>query len=317
MKTIMTIVALIVATSAQAQGIFWDNEEGSQDYMIALDTVSLSSEELKGNVRRVNMQMYKAVIIGGKVQAGELWPGFFQYVDEDSPELPVTEYSYEYDRKGRMTRQLRMKYLTTYTYNSGGQLVERRLQNTDENIDAEYRPLQKTVFSYENNAVASCTFYSNNQLTGREVYLYDSRGNLISITTFDENFTPLNTATARFEYDTLGRLIYKEFSEPGPEPRTVSYTYYSNGEIKTETITHQDGESYTNEYEKGFQERPIYMTGNPKYVDGKVVEWKSDDNSDVCTYKYIYDRRGNWTELIEYKNGQPTVMLKRDIEYYD
>ena len=57
----------------------------------------------------------------------------------------------------------------------------------------------------------------------------------ISITSIDNENKVIGTSTARFEYDTNDRLVYKEFCEPGFQPRSIRYTYDSKGKLLTET----------------------------------------------------------------------------------
>lgn len=318
MKKCFFFVAFLIATNVMAQGIFWDNEEGSQDYMIPVDTVSLHSLELKGKVKSVTSQLFMAVVRNGKVEEGDKCPDDFAYVDSEAPESPVTEYTYAYDNKGRMTRSLVMNYLTTYQYDGQGRMVRRVNQNQDENISAEYRPEKTVVFHYgADGNISSADFSENNKLTHRERYRYDSRNNLVAVTTLDKNNTTVSTLTARFEYDSKGRLTLKEFKEPGYQPRSVHYTYDKNGKIATVTSTDRNGDTNTWQGDEETDSKPIYLFGIPTYRDGMIVEWKPEADSDeVYMYSFVYDDYGNWIKYIEYKNQQPTIVQKRTITYY-
>ena len=288
--------------------------------MIPLDTISLSSLKLKGDVKQVTTLMLRAANANGTVQEGDQCHEDFAYIDQDSPEGSISDcsYSYRFDQSRRIIYGKLFSIEQHFSYNKQGQLIKMTKQNLDNNIDIAYRPLETVSFNYTGQNVSSAMFYKNNQFSHKQQYQYDARNNLIAITNIDKENNVVGTLTAKFEYDAAGRLIGKEYCEPGLQPRTIRYEYDAQGRIVSEVSTDHFGGKYTRNYPIEEEQPQPYVYGIPTYNDeSEIVAWQAEaDSSEKFTYRYTYDRNGNWVRITEYKNGVLTLIRKRTIEYY-
>lgn len=103
----------------------------------------------------------------------------------------------------------------------------------------------------------------------------------------------------------------------------IKYSYVIDGDDNKKTITIIDnGETKKGEqvFENGRLVKIIDavsgLTSTLSYNEaGYVSEVKSSDGT-VLTYKYEFDKQGNWVQEIEYKNGKPNKIWERSIIYY-
>jgi len=85
-----------------------------------------------------------------------------------------------------------------------------------------------------------------------------------------------------FEYDNEGRLITVVWTDPETKITSVDKYKYND---KNDIIEHYN----KNDFQRGIEEQK--------------------------TFKYQYDKNGNWIQRIEYINSIPTTMNERKIEY--
>jgi RHS repeat-associated protein len=132
--------------------------------------------------------------------------------------LPIT---YEYDTKGRLTKQAQGTNQVSYTYNSKG--------NAQSITDAKGL---KTLYEYDSlDRVTSVTYPNDN----KEHYAYDNEGNVLKYTTpkkteFDFEFNPLSQRT----------------SLKSPNSKTTLYSYNKNRDLTT--ITNPSGKKVNYTY---------------------------------------------------------------------
>lgn len=125
------------------------------------------------------------------------------------------------------------------------------------------------------------------------------------------------------EYDNNGKEIFKSRYDLLNKLEWIQkYKYNENGlniNITYDSPNGQKIREYTYEYnnKKKIQEKVVDENGIKyyKYNDyTDVIEYK--ENEDIYRYDYTYDKKGNWTKIIEYRNTIPILIKERNITYY-
>ncbi len=122
-------------------------------------------------------------------------------------------------------------------------------------------------------------------------YTYDAYGNVISVLNSQDN----GDRYAYYEVDSDGDGIKDKFyikSETYEDGTSYSYTYHSNWEVKTETVT-ENGITTVSEYNS----------------DGILIKETITENGTQTVYNYTYDSKNNL--LTKKKNG----MIVEQYEY--
>lgn len=112
---------------------------------------------------------------------------------------PIVEL-FIYNEDGNMAEKISGNYMTFYTYNSAGQLIEQNLQYFSS--EDGYKWEQKTEYKYKNGRINKGVEYSReHEVMNYISYKYDSRGN-----TLEKNVNSVNgdynLSETKFRYDT-------------------------------------------------------------------------------------------------------------------
>lgn len=224
--------------------------------------------------------------------------------------------------------------------------------------DAESKAINKSiiaVYSFNSTGLLESQSYSAHGITGRYIYLYNAKGNII-----EKQFRDGSTRTkahTTYVYDTTdtGNLMQKNlYSAAGKLCRIIKYNYtlgqlaketdsmkgrvvrkeyYYGNAVTEETTTDAEGEKTVIKYyhdskgNKISEEAPglyhkIYIYDEH---NNKIQEQHLDTNHVVTatyTIGYVYDSQGNWTRRIEEvpsNIGDGRVIYQstvREIEYY-
>ena len=154
----------------------------------------------------------------------------------------------------------------------------------------------------------------HNFLKSRTIYEYDNHGNVIDFV--KETFNHSGGLQSRYryvkDYDTLGNLIKKEKYNSN-EILEFRYTYEYDKNSKLISKTHLspefDGQSKTIfKYDR---------KGNLTIDDRRYIYLKENRSIVKITYKYTYDRYGNWIKRIKFIDHVPDLITERKIEYYE
>jgi hypothetical protein len=118
------------------------------------------------------------------------------------PDSQTTIESYVYDEKGKIFEKRIGNYITTYTYNPAGQLIEQNIHYASPDDDYEWN--EKTEFKYKNGKITRGIEYSaEGEILKYISYKYDSRGS-----TLEKTVHPAGSASdivlveIKFIYDT-------------------------------------------------------------------------------------------------------------------
>ena len=176
-------------------------------------------------------------------------------------------YSYEYsnDSKKRLLQTDVLEITEQYSYDS----LERDKKVTQ---TVNGNVISKDYGYYKNgdhatNLINSVTYKTNGKVTDKELYTYDSMGNIISVS---KNGSLLK----EYKYDSLGRIIYENNIDTGKE---ISYTYDRQGNIlsKTENGTKTDYTYDENGFKllsAGTQNYTYDGLGNPLNLDSSYYQ---------------------------------------------
>lgn len=192
---------------------------------------------------------------------------------------------YSYDADGVLISQQAGHIKNEYVYD-GNLLVATKCYRHN-TLDDIYK-----YFYNDQRQIVSKKWYSDDELKNEWQYEYNEEG-------YISCERDLSYSTANYIYNRLGYKV-----EPS-KTRTI-YSYDKNGNIIKEDY-------YNNSNE-------ISRSTNFKYDKRCNVVYEEeldydDMEKEVITYKYKYDRKGNWIEQVASCNGE-TRTIKREIIYY-
>lgn len=191
---------------------------------------------------------------------------------------------YSYDADGVLISQQAGHIKNEYVYD--GDLLVAAKYYRHNTLDDIYK-----YFYNEQNQIVSKKWYRDDELQNEWQYEYNEDG-------YISCERDLSYSTANHIYNRLGYKVSPHLS------RTMYY-YDDNGNITKE--------EWYNSSELGH-------STNFKYDKmGNIVKEERMDYDDmekeIITYKYKYDRKGNWIEQVASCNGE-TQIVKRNITYY-
>ena len=199
----------------------------------------------------------------------------------------------------RKTTPMRMNFMEEY--NSSGTVTKSvTLNENDEeiaycNVEAEGKIIKKVM--YYNNSILG--LYTKNTYSGRNlteskffnanndvfvrriVYDYDQNGNRIKVQAFNNINTPGGYSESAYNEDGLLEHV-KSYTATGTMIELWDYTYNNKGE----KLTH--------------------------HQENLITRVKIN-----YTFKYEYDKMGNWIKFIYYKDNKPFILREREIKYFN
>lgn len=307
----------------------------------------LEDSGLKGQIKNVKTTVYRSVKKGNEIKllsisqlgdesfnkAGYSTEMMYQINTMSLGEGPKRKTVYELDEKNRVTKE------TRYKNEEEGLSIQRVYENDLHTASKYYEGgeeyLGTEYFSYddEGNVLQSKATDSEDEVLAQTDYTYNNKGQLIT-EKFYKNGNFQSHTKREYKGDNV-RKIY-ELDEEGKIKSSTVYEYNKKDKItkKTEYNANVEVDEYTvYEYDK---------KGNKiKYVDynadGSVEKTHTseydkynnetlrqvfnadgeEENYNYMRYQYTYDKKGNWTQQIEFlKNGNSLDVVKREIEYY-
>jgi hypothetical protein len=121
----------------------------------------------------------------------------------------------------------------------------------------------------------------NDSLMSSIKYTYDANGYISKIQAFDSKGQSIGYVERTRNTEGL-EVVVSNFDGNGKETSQLDYTYNSKGE----KINHHQ----------------------QIFTSGKTIDY---------THKYVYDKMGNATAIIVYKDGKPFIYRAREIKYYE
>ncbi len=147
---------------------------------------------------------------------------------------------------------------------------------------------EKWIYLYENKKLVKTEHYiGETELNYETTFKYDNDNNLIEVYNIYNN---KEHSKECFEFDTKGRIV-----------KWIIGCYLSqNSSLKgTEKII-------TYSYDE-----------NDNIVKERYGSFPKNEIIEIITYQYDYDKKGNWTKCVKYKNGTPFIVKKRKYKYFD
>lgn len=175
----------------------------------------------------------------------------------------------------------------------------------------------KNEYVYSDNLLVATKHYRHNTLDDIYKYFYNEQGQMISKKWYSD--------------DELKQEYRYEYNNDGKVSSELDIDYYITNSIynrlgykvkpsRTRTVYSYDKEGNVIKEDYYNNSNEISRSTNFKYNKrGNVVyeeELDYDDmEKEIITYKYKYDRKGNWIEQVASCNGE-TRTIKREITYY-
>lgn len=249
----------------------------------------VSENKLKGKVKSITERTYKAV-------------GYF----DDAKKLELLSYSHILINIGGDLLQ-EEKYKADSTLES----KEIREYHRKGYITASFRYKSNEILESKStykcdikgNPVEENSYSDKDILLEKTIYKYDLKGNEIEITRY--NSVGILQGKIKYEYDVYGNI-------------SKNAIYNSKTEVSNEFF-HKDGNTLTSHYISMALEE---QSENKYDIKGNIIESTittirpSDWPTFSSTYKYEYDKKGNWLRNVYSNFGIPKEVTERVIEYY-
>ena len=317
--TKLTIAFLFLINSTTAQV---DNFE----------TISWTSLSLKGKVKEIKAQLFKA-----QDKFGEL-----QKVDKELS----NEYYHFNDNGFAIERNYGLKWIMKY--DSLGNKIEQTVYNTRQ--DKTEFIWSKKIWIYDKSSkLTEQNFYEKEgTLSQKVIYKYDLIGNLVEQAIYDKNGN-IVTKTL-YTYDKDGKLIESLFyDKDGNNTGKFQYTYGKNGRIlKENSYTKSSNTDYTMDklysydINGNLSQKIEYRISSILYNGNKTIKkwtgiesYKYNEKSELIEYtnttgfddgassieivKYEFDSNSNWIRKTNYNKSNSdykNTIEERVITYY-
>lgn len=217
-----------------------------------------------------------------------------------------------------------VKSRTTYVHDAGGNLVE-------EKYFVETKLFRTTEYKWDNNGhkIETSTFHPDEKQNTKFIFSNDKHGNCIESAWY--KFDGTLSFTQKFKYDENNHKIeQRDFKSTGELGRLFVFKYDNSGNlIEEENYDGEDQFVYRHVYkydkstkieEYGFWEPNRVVDYSTQYsIDefGNITkEFNTGSRNYLMEYKYEYDRNNNWVKKVEYRNGEPELIVEREIAYF-
>jgi hypothetical protein len=282
------------------------------------DLLTLAENDLKGAVKSATIKAHWM-----KEMFGELEPKSFYFGESCSfnKEGLLTEslreenfdykkeYSFKYDKNNKLIfkrsefgkEKEKKHYTWKPVYDQQGREIELNMYDEKDKLNSKHK-----IKYRDDGQIQSSVYYNGDgDVSARLEYVYNSRDQLISTTSYNRDDKVFRKETA--EYDEKGNKIKQEIKEfAGKYGTDILYSWkYTNGK-KTSEFKTTVNDSKTKKYSLEFDQW------------GNVIREVTASGT-VITTVYTFDSNNNWITATSSFNGfdGPTVYRKvREIRYY-
>lgn len=238
--------------------------------------------------------------------------------------LPIKKENIKFDKDGI--------YRTSVTFQNGLPVISETISPNGvviERQETEYFPSgkKKQETTYKNGKMESTYYYKydshNNMIELQAYYSWSSRSS--EPTKYSWTYSHINGIRIETEinlgdrtkkvyhYDSQNRLVKKiEYNENGMLVRAIESFFDSNG---LEYAAKLDG-TYTERMKYDDHKNLIWMEWYPRFRDYRPDSEKKYTRA-TTVMEYIYDYRGNWIEMRQFRDGVYNLLQTRLIEYID
>jgi len=212
-------------------------------------------------------------------------------------------FNYKYDSKGNLTEESQPNFSKiVYKYNEQNKLIDK----------SEYKKYikgfqleSKDIFKYDErgNQIEWASYKGDGSLYSKTQYKFDSNNNLIELLYKSPDGKSDSRVTKK--YDVSGNEIeYSSYDSKGRLSDHSSKKYNDNGTVS------ESYRSYSYESDPNTKYTEIYRSDN----NGNQIEYSFGTSR--TTYKYEFDKLGNWLKKTEFQNDKATSVTERTIQYY-
>ena len=261
---------------------------------------------LKGKVESLKEIPYEAIERFGIIEKGKISRNSsrFEHYKILFNNIGNEETRYKYDSYGNVIEKF------TSIYNENNWLIESRKYtsryNTLGNLD------YKWIYKYDEkgNQIESSKFNYDGQLDMMEKYKNDSKGKPIETMSYNSDGKLVIKWQA--EYDEKGNLVLRNgYDSEGRLFLIFKCKYDRRGNLVEMTSVlldaNIDGRLDRKETFK-YDEFGNTIEHNTYSIDGWLISKES--------YKYDFDKIGNWIRQIIYKDNKPICVVERTIKYF-
>lgn len=272
---------------------------------------------LKGKIKSVKSETYKATEIFGEVVKEELATPFF-----DLSYTLTTIFSpnsiFDFAENGLTTSRTISNYNFTYTlkqkYDEKWNILEEQFILENDEVTGKFNTVDGKIvnvlsydkegeiessneFMYENNLIKEIIKSdSEEKLESKIRYKYEDK---IQIQSFYDETGKLQQKNKK---DIYGRYI--EVGIPG-DIKTVHYD--GKNTFPSEMLRYEDNQIVG--------KLEITLDDHKNISEIKDIDIRGKDET-LYKYTYKYDKQGNWIERVKYENGNLKYITERTIEYY-
>jgi hypothetical protein len=307
-----------------------------------LKSNDLIKENLSGNVKKVVKQStYNSGVTTKKEETINRYifsynqKGFLVDLTNESSRrnynmTPLSKSRYKYDHKDNLIEEAgydadeELSFKKLMRYDSSGKIIDSVIYNYTGPVEMHGKITDSFVFKYEEKeSMFIRSHYSSNislwmtdgakTLTQICIITFDDKGNNIEEKYFNGNRIMLQKIIQ--DYNEPGRMIKKRRYIEANEILDVMYTfnYDDSGNLIEVFMFDRNGTLLSkNEYEFDNKKN---IVEEYKFQDKRILDDRK--NLEVrSTFKYEFDKYGNWIKKTTYIEGMPYIFEERSIEYY-
>lgn len=247
---------------------------------------------LKGNVKSVKENSYKEVEKFGEIikekNRREFWLYDFYYIFNKEGNL-INKYEYNSDGS------LHSEY--TFSYNKKGEVIENSGEETLSIISNQKPERYHFIYKYDNSGnIIEQSYFKSKKFLQKYSYKYNIENNIIE-QDYYKSIDKLDSKN-KYIYDDKGNIIERNL-------------YESNGKLQYRYLSKFDDNGNEIEIQSYKPDGSLVYRGTFEYDNyGNIISGRG------YTYKYEYDKNGNWISKIEFSDNIKGYIIEREIVYF-
>lgn len=242
----------------------------------------------------------------------------------DSDDYTIESKTCKYEH-GKLVEEVFIDYndvSSNYTlkmkYDSFGNIIEKKEIVENDKITT----CTKFIYDSSQSLIDETSFNEKNEISRRVLFKYDDSNRLIESKYYDRTGFLLHKKT--YEYNNQ-KIKIIEYDKKGDVIIKINYNNYTKNIINDEIIYTGHGRDYernifyndegliTWEYYGKYDKKFTY---NEKNLLLSYEKYYKDDITEKIDYTYEYDDRDSWIKETRFRNGTPSTITIREIEYY-
>ncbi|MCG8794595.1 hypothetical protein [Tenacibaculum finnmarkense] len=213
-----------------------------------------------------------------------------------------TEISYKaIERFGKIEKGERLKSIQI-KYSNKGNKIETNHYNSYGSLSSKH------IYKYGNkgNKIEKSYYNSDGSLSSKHIYKYDNKGNKIEMSYYHSD--GILKSKSIYKYDNKGNEIEMRYYV-SDDLGFKSISKYDNKGNEVEMRYYDSGGNFDEEYYSKYDNKGNKIEMSSSNAFGKKSKY---------IYKYDnFDKKGNWTKKITFKNEIPDDILEREFEYFE